>query len=71
MSVCPLAQEIKPEWDYTDVLLPESEVFKQYPDDDQYLCMQKKDITAFFQELLRCDYARKSLLSLIKVADKK
>lgn len=62
--------KVSPEWSYnTTVLENNTAVFRQMGDDHNFLCMKKDNILEIFQEVTRCDVARKSLLNLIKVAD--
>lgn len=46
-------------------------VFKSFAPDDTYLCMPKRNILEMLEEINRCEYARSSLLNLIKAADAK
>lgn len=68
---CPIAQHIKPEWDYL-FEYPEDDglTFKDYTDDDNYILIKKNDVIFMFWELNKCDTARKGLLGLVRSADK-
>lgn len=48
-----------------------SQVFKNYPTDSTLLCMSKRHILEIFEEVNRCEFARKGMLNLIKAADAK
>ncbi len=68
---CPIANNIRPEWDYlTNYKAGDGVTFKDYTDDASYILIKKNDVIFMMTEMNRCDYARKGLLDLIKTADK-
>lgn len=67
---CPLVSQLKPEWEYTETVLEDnSVVFRQMAEDHNFLCMKKDNILQLSEEVLRCNSARKNMLTLIHAAD--
>lgn len=67
---CPLARELKPEWEYTNTVLEDNNVvFRQMQEDHNFLCMKKDNILQLSEEVIRCNNARKNILTLIHAAD--
>lgn len=64
--------KVKPEWKLANrksALENSDTVFKQYPDDETYLCLKRKNVLGAFTELNDCSYAWKGLLDLVESSD--